>query len=207
LGLTLERFYHHWFATDKSILGLIKELGWTDRVLFPRPYTAVYYKGKFYALDSYLTALTFSLRNFPLFDVIRFGLGGVYLKLTPWWRPLERVTADEWMSKWFGPRVYGTLWKPLLVGKFGEENLKVVNMAWMWARLKARTTRLGTFVGGFQAFFDALAEQVRKAQTFTQMSNLKCQIPSYRRQVAWLCTRQTVKRRMMPFWQPRRPSC
>ena len=39
---TLEKFYHHWFASDKSILGLIKELGWTDRVLFPRPYTAVF---------------------------------------------------------------------------------------------------------------------------------------------------------------------
>ena len=177
---TLERFYHHWFATDKSILGLIKELGWTDRVLFPRPYTAVYYKGRFYALDSYLTALTFSLRNFPLFDVVRFGLGGVYLKLTPWWQPLERVTADEWMSQWFGPRVYGTLWKPLLVGKFGEENLNVVNMAWMWARLKARTTRLGTFVGGFQAFFDALAEQVRKQGAELV---LKCQISNIKSRV------------------------
>jgi protoporphyrinogen oxidase len=31
-------------------------------------------------------------------------------------------------------------------------------MAWMWARLKARTTRLGTFQGGFQAFADRLAE-------------------------------------------------
>ena len=48
---TLEKFYHHWFASDKSILGLIKELGWTDRVLFPRPYTVVYFKGKFYPLD------------------------------------------------------------------------------------------------------------------------------------------------------------
>ncbi len=27
-------------------------------------------------------------------------------------------------------------------------------MAWMWARLKARTTHLGTFQGGFQAFAD-----------------------------------------------------
>ena len=181
---TLEKFYHHWFATDKSILGLIKELGWTDRVLFPRPYTAVYYKGKFYTLDSYLTALTFSLRNFSLFDVIRFGLGGVYLKVTPWWLPLEKVTADAWMSKWFGPRVYGTLWKPLLVGKFGEENLNVVNMAWMWARLKARTTRLGTFVGGFQAFFDALADKVREqgadVRLKCQISNVKSQTPALR---------------------------
>jgi protoporphyrinogen oxidase len=31
-------------------------------------------------------------------------------------------------------------------------------MAWMWARFKARTPRLGTFEGGFQAFLDNLAE-------------------------------------------------
>ncbi len=32
-------------------------------------------------------------------------------------------------------------------------------MAWLWARFKARTTRLGTFTGGFQAFVDKLADR------------------------------------------------
>ena len=45
---TLERFYHHWFASDKHMLGLIEELGWSDQVLFPRPYTVIYFEGKFY---------------------------------------------------------------------------------------------------------------------------------------------------------------
>ena len=35
-------------------------------------------------------------------------------------------------------------------------------MAWMWARLKARTTRLGTFEGGFQRFADRFAERLRE---------------------------------------------
>jgi protoporphyrinogen oxidase len=34
-------------------------------------------------------------------------------------------------------------------------------MAWFWARFKARTPRLGTFVGGFQAFMDALAARIQ----------------------------------------------
>ncbi len=49
-----------------------------------------------------------------------------------------------------------------MIGKFGEEYAKVVNMAWMWARLHARTTRLGTFEGGFQAFADQLAERLQE---------------------------------------------
>ena len=45
---SVERFYHHWFQTDEHMLGLIEELGWSDQVLFPRPVTVMYYKGKFY---------------------------------------------------------------------------------------------------------------------------------------------------------------
>jgi protoporphyrinogen oxidase len=160
---TLEKFYHHWFASDKAVLGLIKELGWSDQVLFPRPYTVIYWEGKFYPFDSIYTNMPlFLLRHYPLTDVIRFGLVGAYLRFSPWWLPLERVTADEWTRRWFGERIYKLFWRPMLVGKFGEENLKVVNMAWLWARLHARTTRLGTFVGGFQAFLDKLADAARK---------------------------------------------
>jgi len=158
---TLEKFYHHWFASDAAMLGLIAELGWSDQVVFPRPYTVLYFDGQFYPADSPLTALAFFARRFPLRDVVRFGLVGLYLRLTPRWQPLERVTADAWMRRWCGPRIYETIWKPMLIGKFGEENLAVVNMAWLWARIKARTTRLGTFVGGFQRFMDKLADVVR----------------------------------------------
>ncbi|MCL4824962.1 MAG: FAD-dependent oxidoreductase, partial [Anaerolineales bacterium] len=59
-----------------------------------------------------------------------------------------------------GRRVYEQMWKPLLVGKFGPF-YRDVNMAWMWARIKARTTRLGTFEGGFQKFADLFADRLR----------------------------------------------
>jgi protoporphyrinogen oxidase len=158
---SLEKFYHHWFASDNHMLGLIERLGWSDQVLFPRPYTVVYYEGQFYPLDSYVEAFKFTLGKFGPVDLVRFGLTGVYLKLTPRWQPLEQVTADAWMRRWTGDRIYNALWRPLLVGKFGEKNLDVVNMAWLWARIHARTTRLGTFTGGFQAFVDKLADLLR----------------------------------------------
>jgi protoporphyrinogen oxidase len=64
------------------------------------------------------------------------------------------------MMKWAGKNVYEKMWKPLLVGKFGPF-YQDVNMAWMWARIKARTTRLGTFEGGFQNFANLFAERLR----------------------------------------------
>ncbi len=169
---TLEKFYHHWFQSDKAILGLIDELGWSEDVIFRRPYTVVYWNGEFAPFDSPATIVRFLAKRFSPLDVLRFGLVGLYLRLTPWWKPLERTTADAWMRRYCGDRVYEALWLPLLVGKFGEENLGVVNMAWLWARLHSRTTRLGTFRGGFQAFMDRFAEVVR-----TQVAEIRLDTP------------------------------
>jgi protoporphyrinogen oxidase len=156
---SVEKFYHHWFQSDNHMLGLIKELGWEDKVLFPRPLTVMYHNGTFYPFDSILKALLFPGLGFGL-DKIRFGFVGLYLRLTNNWQELEKVTADAWMLKWAGKNVYEKMWKPLLIGKFGPF-YRDVNMAWMWARIKARTTRLGTFEGGFQRFADQFAERLR----------------------------------------------
>jgi protoporphyrinogen oxidase len=159
---TLEKYYHHWFASDQHILNLVQELGWSDRVIFPRPYTVIYWNGEFHPFDSIFTTIPlFLLRHFSLPDVIRYGVAGLYLRFFARWEPLEKVTADAWTRRWFGPRVHKLQWRPLLVSKFGEENAQIVNMAWLWARLRARTTRLGTFVAGFQAFLDQLADRLR----------------------------------------------
>ena len=160
---TMEKFYHHWFQSDKDVLGLIDEIGARDKVLFPRPVTAIYYNGQFHPFDSMFTNIPlFLLKHFNLLDVARFGLAGAYLKFSSNWQALEQVTADQWLQEHFGQHVYDFMWKPLLVGKFSEAYYREVNMAWMWARLHSRTPRLGTFVGGFQAFFDTLADAVQQ---------------------------------------------
>ena len=156
---SVEKFYHHWFQSDDSMLGLIEELGWDDKVIFPRPLTVMLYKDKFHPFDSILNALLFPGLGFGL-NKIRFGFVGLFLRLSNNWKALEKVTADSWMMKWAGKQVYEQMWKPLLIGKFGPF-YKDVNMAWMWARIKARTTRLGTFEGGFQKFSDMFAEKLR----------------------------------------------
>ncbi len=157
---SLEKFYHHWFASDHDVLRLAAELGVRDRVIFKRPITVVYHCGQFYPFDSPLAALRFP--GLRLRDKVPFGLATAYLKLlTNNWRALERFTADEWCRRWMGRSAYESIWQPLLEGKFGDLYPQV-NMAWLWARIKARTPRLGTFVGGFQAFFDVLAEAVQQ---------------------------------------------
>ena len=156
---SVERFYHHWFASDKHMLGLIEELCWSDQVVFPTPITVMYHKGKFYPFDSIKAALLYPGLGFGI-NKIRFGLVGVYLRLTNNWRELEKFTTEEWMRAKAGNKVYETMWEPMMIGKFGEKWAKKVNMAWMWARLHARTTKLGTFKGGFQRFADKFAAEL-----------------------------------------------
>lgn len=158
----LEHFYHHWFESDYDILNLIDEIGQRDKVFFPRPVTSIYVDGKIYPFDSPLRMLLFP--KLPLIPKLRFGLVGLYLRLTKNWQALEKETAHAWLTRTMGKTAYKILWEPLLVGKFGHY-YKEVNMAWFWARIHKRSPRLGYFEGGFQAFIDALTCKVRERGT------------------------------------------
>ena len=157
---SVEKFYHHWFQSDSEMLELIRELGLEDKVIFPRPLTVMLHKNKWYPFDSILNALLFPGLGFGL-NKIRFGFVGLFLRITKNWQALEKVTAHEWMMKYAGKKVYEQMWQPLLIGKFASY-YKDVNMAWLWARMHARTTRLGTFEGGFQKFADLFADKLRE---------------------------------------------
>lgn len=148
---SLEKFYHHWFTSDKEMFNLFDELGLTSKVVIRTPKTVMYYKGKFYPFDSIPAALMYPGLGWGI-NKIRFGLVGVYLRLTNNWKSMEQTTVDAWMRKWAGDKVYNEMWQPMLVGKFGERFAPQVNMAWMWARMHARTTSLATYEGGFQQF-------------------------------------------------------
>ncbi|RMF80012.1 MAG: NAD(P)/FAD-dependent oxidoreductase [Chloroflexi bacterium] len=154
----LEKFYHHWFETDSDVLGLIEEIGQSDKVLFPRPKTSYWIDGKIYRSEISLSALLLPLS--PLAK-LRLALAGVYIKFTSNWQALEKHTAHDWLRRYMGEEAYRKLWAPLLIGKFGEA-YQSVNMAWFWARVYKRSLRLGTYKGGFQAFLDALGAAVEQ---------------------------------------------
>jgi protoporphyrinogen oxidase len=157
---SVEKYYHHWFTSDADMLGLINELGWRQKVIIRRPVTVMYDRGTFRPFDSIPAALMYPGLGWGV-NKVRFGLVGLYLRLTRNWKPMEAVTVDAWMRKWAGEKVYREMWEPMVVGKFGERYAQQVNMAWMWARMHARTTQLATFEGGFQAFADLLASALR----------------------------------------------
>ena len=154
---TLEKFYHHWFESDDDILRLADEMGVRHKILFPRPKTSYWIDGAPVRSEISPSALFLPL-SFPA--TVRMAMAGMAVKLSPWWQPFERVTADAWMRRWMGREAYEKFFKPLLIGKFADD-YDQVPMAFMWARIVKRTLKLGTYVGGFQAYLDELARQLQ----------------------------------------------
>ena len=68
----LEKFYHHLFTSDRDIIALVEEIGFRDKLFFPRPTTSVIYDDRIVPFDSPVRWVTFPGFN-PL-DVARFGL-------------------------------------------------------------------------------------------------------------------------------------
>ncbi len=155
----LEYAYHHWFTNDSAILNLIKKLGLGDKIIIKRPITASLYRGKPYPLDSPMNLLAFPGLSFT--DKFRTATLLVFLKINPFWKPLEQFTAEKLLISAGGKRAYQVLWEPLLVGKFGAFASRV-NAAWFWARIKKRTPSLAYMEGGFHALVVALEKAIKK---------------------------------------------
>ena len=157
----VEKFYHHWFQTDAALMQLMEDLNLHAEVEFKKPTTVMFYNGRFYPFDSIPAAILYPGLGFGI-NKIRFGFIGLFLKLTKNWKHLEKFTAESWMTKYAGAAVYQSMWEPMMVGKFGEKYAHQVNMAWLWARIYSRTTRLGTYRGGMQNFFNTFAAKLRE---------------------------------------------
>ena len=156
----LEHFYHHIFESDSAIIDLVEQLGIKDSLFFPTPRTSLFHKGKILPFSNPKDWWQSGL--FSPLSYVRYGLVGVFLRYTKFWRYLEKHAADKWTRRWYGRKIHEFLFKPLLIGKFGRF-YPDVNMAWLWARLHVRSFKLGYFKGGFQAFVDRLTSVVSAA--------------------------------------------
>ena len=155
----LEKFYHHLFRSDTDAVALIEELGLGDKLVWPRPKTSALIGGTRYQVDSPSTVLRF--KPLPLFDRLRLAACLGYLRLEPNYRRLERTTADAWIRRWMGSKVYETLWRPLLQSKFGDRYAEIA-MSWFWARVHLRSSSLGYLRGGFQQLYDRLVGRINE---------------------------------------------
>src|SRR3989344_9633939 len=154
---TLEKYYHHWFTNDKSVLDLAKETNYP--VITKRPKTSTYIDGSIYQLDSTVSLLKFPKLSIP--DRIRMGIVLGLIKYNPFWQILENIKAAAFLSKTMGKKAYQLIWEPLFINKFGKY-ASDVSLAWFWARIVKRTPSLAYPKGGFLEFANALVKKIEK---------------------------------------------
>lgn len=154
---SLEKHYHHWFTNDSAVLSLAKELGY--KVFISRPKTSVYVDGKFFQLDSPLNVLQFPRLSF--FNRIRMAIVLGFMRYNPFWRPLEKILAVDFLPKAMGSKVYQKLWEPLFINKFGIRK-NDISLVWFWARVHKRTQSLAYPQGGFLKFANRLVDSIRE---------------------------------------------
>src|SRR5262249_30711185 len=93
----LEKFYHHIFGTDTTIIRLIAELGLGQRLVWAQPDTSVLWRGRMAGLDSPGDVLRFPFLPPP--DRLRLAAVLALLKVVPDERPFAGQTATRWLRR------------------------------------------------------------------------------------------------------------
>ena len=164
-GEQLERFYHHWFATDSHIMQLVGELGGEHNIIYRPTRTGMYFARNLFNLSAPLDVLRFKPLRYA--DRIRLAALVLRARAVKDWKQLESLTAEQCLSQLGGEAVYKIVWEPLLRGKFGS-HAPDISAVWFWNKLKLRggsRNRRGNEVlayyrGGFAALAQRLAAEI-----------------------------------------------
>lgn len=166
-GVTIEKFYHHWFDNDVYVPELVRELGMEGDVVIMPSKTGMYFNGRHWRLSTPLDLLRF--KPLPLIDRIRLGLMVLKVRKVKDWKSIEHLTIREWLEPLCGKNAYRIVWQPLIENKFSVV-ADVVNAVWMWKKLVLRgSTRdakggeqLAYFKGGFGRLAQAMADEITR---------------------------------------------
>ena len=167
-GVWIDKFYHCILPMDTALLSLVEELGMGGDVYWRETEMGFMYRERVYSLTTPSDLLRFS--PLSVIDRLRLGLTGLYARRLRSWEALERVTAKDWLTRLCGERAFNTIWKPLLVFKFGDRYAEAP-ATYLWGRVRRQaTTRRGRSTretlayvrGGFKAIFERLAGEVER---------------------------------------------
>lgn len=163
----LEKFYHHWFTSDRHIAAIAAQIGHEADIVTRSSRTGMYYSGNFFRLSTPMDLLRFPA--IPLASRIRTGLATLAIRRKKNWRSLESLTARDWLRSLFGQAATEVIWEPLLIGKFGQY-ANDVSAVWFWNKLSLRggsrgkggAEMLSYYRGGFGALARHIGERIEQ---------------------------------------------
>jgi protoporphyrinogen oxidase len=163
-----DRHYHVTLYSDLALRALLRELGLEDELRWVTAQTGFYVDGSLYPFSNALDYLRFP----PLSLVQKFRLGTTILhasRITDW-RPLERETAVEWLTRHCGRGTVERIWLPLLRAKLGP-HAERASAAFIWAiiarmyaarRTGSKRELFGYVRGGYQQTLRRFEQELRR---------------------------------------------
>ena len=164
-----DRHYHVTLQSDRHLLALLAELGLTQDLEWTQTRTGFYVDGTLHSMSNVAQFIAFP--PLGLADKIRLGATILRASRIREWKPLESVSAIEWLTKWSGTRCVDKLWRPLLRAKLGDDYTKA-SAAFIWAiiarmyaarRTGMKTERFGYVSGGYARVLARFDEVLRLA--------------------------------------------
>jgi protoporphyrinogen oxidase len=164
---TWDRFYHVILPSDTALVDFVRRIGLGGQLRWRATRTGFYVDRATHSLSSGLDFLRFPLLG-PV-SKARLAATILYCSRIRDWRPLERMTVEEFLVRHSGRATFEKFWLPLLLAKLGE-NYRRVSAVFIWTYVKrlfsardaaAQKESLGYVSGGYHAVFARLLERIR----------------------------------------------
>lgn len=153
--------------TDLRLQALLKRLGLEEQLRWATVRQGYYARNRFASLDN-----LWDLVRFPglgVWDKAKLAWTLCYASLLRDWRSLEFESAEAWLRKMCGDRVFETVWLPQLRAELGPA-YRSASAAFVWTtiteqfaprlRRPATPPRSGYLIGGFQRMLDVWVESL-----------------------------------------------
>ena len=150
--------YHHIMECDLEWQNLCKELGLK---IFWRGVKIGFHTNKgIYRIATPFDILKFAPLKFQ--DRIRLGLLGLRLMLDKNWKKYQKMTAENFIIKMAGKKVYERIFLHLLKSKFGKD-YKKITASWLAFRLSKRESKgiFGFVDRGLKEFVSRLEKKIK----------------------------------------------
>ncbi len=166
-GMSCDRYYHAILSSDRTLMGLMDELGLRQRLRMVATRMGFYHAGRCHPMTTPLEFLRFP--PLRMIDRLRLAYTILACRRINDWHTLEQIPVAEWLRGLSGERATRHIWEPLLRAKF-DGDFSQVPATYIWSRLVRTTdtrTRGGSqelmcyLPGGYQELIDALATAVR----------------------------------------------
>lgn len=180
-GYSIERYYHHFFTHDTSLLSVCDSLGMSNDIVWLKGSTGTYKNGAIFPLTTPMEIILYP--HLSMIEKIRLALftkRAKHLDVSA----LDRVSAESYIRTTLGEGIYRSFFRPLLQSKFGI-NAEKISAAWLVSRVAIRSDRgaggerLGYIKGGFSRLLEELEESIINnggvIKTSTPVKNLKRQ--------------------------------